>query len=218
LNASLKPHKISVKVVKMQDYSFYKYHLEQVSRSFAFCIDSLEEPLKTPVAHMYLTCRVLDTLEDSSWLSLKMQIDSFNIFLDLFENMDEIKYENWQKNLPTDLPQGELELLTEADKLILDYQKFSPEIQTILYDLYETMATGMMAFQSRTSQQGLKINHHTELNEYCYYVAGIVGLALTRLNAELFKCFQPDEEVMKNALHFGLFLQKINFVKGSARG
>ena len=71
------------------------------------------------------------------------------------------------------------------------------------------MAEGMCIFLERT------INNLKDLNEYCYYVAGTVGIYLT--NILRIKGINITSSVFKrleeNAVPFGLFLQKLNIIR-----
>ncbi len=49
----------------LKEAEFYQTHLDRVSRSFAFCIRQLPDPLRGWVGLSYLLCRILDTIEDS---------------------------------------------------------------------------------------------------------------------------------------------------------
>jgi farnesyl-diphosphate farnesyltransferase len=71
------------------------------------------------------------------------------------------------------------------------------------------MAEGMCIFLERT------IYNLKDLNEYCFYVAGTVGIYLT--NILRLKGMNITDSVFKrledNAVPFGLFLQKLNIIR-----
>ena len=89
---------------------------------------------------------------------------------------------------------------------------FNAKQQTALKRCATIMSEGMQAFQEMKSPSGLR--DLTQLDHYCYHVAGVVGEMLT----ELF-C-QHSEEISKNrerlfalAVSFGQGLQMTNILK-----
>ena len=74
------------------------------------------------------------------------------------------------------------------------------------------MANGMGQFQLRAEKQGLQ--SLDELDQYCYYVAGVVGQMLTRLfclhSAAVAK---NHDALMALAISFGQGLQMTNILK-----
>ena len=71
------------------------------------------------------------------------------------------------------------------------------------------MAEGMCIFLNRV------INTQDDLNEYCYYVAGTVGLFLTNILKLKGSNITPEKfsRLKGNAVNFGLFLQKLNIIR-----
>ena len=71
------------------------------------------------------------------------------------------------------------------------------------------MARGMSGFQEKP------IETAADLNDYCYYVAGTVGMYLTGLlrlkGAAVSQALY--ERLREDAVHFGLFLQKLNVIR-----
>ena len=59
---------------------YYQGFLDEVSRSFAFCIRELREPLRSQVALAYLLCRILDTNEDAHFTDRWQQLRLMNEF------------------------------------------------------------------------------------------------------------------------------------------
>src|SRR5919198_165901 len=74
------------------------------------------------------------------------------------------------------------------------------------------MANGMAQFQLRNEKHGLQ--RLEDLDQYCYYVAGVVGQMLT----ELFSLHSPEiaknhDAMMQFAVSFGQGLQMTNILK-----
>lgn len=197
----------------MSRAEFYQSHLNLVSRSFAFCIARLPEPLREQVGLAYLLCRVLDCVEDANWEQKDDQLTQFNQFIGFMTStagLSEIK--PWVQKFPPGLPEGELELLQVSGELLADFHSHPPEVQAALLNPILSMARGMSYFAERKNDDGeLKIRSLRELNQYCFFVAGVVGEILTSL-VKLQNVNIRDSE-LENAIHFGFFLQKINILK-----
>ena len=54
-----------------------------------------------------------------------------------------------------------------------------------MLECVEAMTIGMVKYQGKETLKGL--NDQEELDLYCYYVAGVVGVMLTKLFLEYFK-------------------------------
>lgn len=193
----------------MLDINFYQNHLNKVSRSFAFCIETLETPLRRWVSSSYLICRLLDTIEDAQWNNFNQQTQQFKKFNDLLDGR--IKdVETWCDSFPANIPESEKHLVADAGKIFNDFREFPDKVQVSIRSLVSTMSYGMSKYQV---SRGLQLKTMPELNRYCFYVAGVVGELLTKLVSYIDPSFSPDKQVYKNAYHFGLFLQKVNLLK-----
>ena len=58
-----------------EDLAFQNEMLQQVSRTFALTIPELPQPLATIVGNAYLWCRLADTIEDESCVSVERRAD-----------------------------------------------------------------------------------------------------------------------------------------------
>ncbi|MAE74468.1 MAG: hypothetical protein CL675_10260 [Bdellovibrionaceae bacterium] len=198
----------------MQDYGFYRQHLEGVSRSFAFCIDELDGEFRRWVASSYLICRVLDTIEDANWSDVSNQLKAFTDFEALLfgENLD---IQTWSKLFPADLPEAEKALLDDAGPLFKDFSQFSAGSVEAIRPLVRSMHRGMQDFVKASYPRGIRLSTTREVNEYCFFVAGVVGEILTNLvSVRSDNNLQLD---LEQAYHFGLFLQKVNLLKDQSK-
>ncbi|MEZ4815719.1 MAG: squalene/phytoene synthase family protein [Bdellovibrionota bacterium] len=193
----------------MLEPKFYKAHLEKVSRSFAFCIDELETELQEKVALAYLLFRVLDTVEDSKWSTEALQKKAFSSFLDLCENRTEDKNEATNEFIQlfsqAECKPEEKNLINDSLKLFLALKKLSDKDKAPLLLALKTMCSGMQHFTFIKKHQ---LNNLSELDSYCYYVAGCIGELLTAWTSG-----ESSETRIEESIHFGLFLQKINILK-----
>ncbi len=193
----------------------YQKHLDEVSRSFSFCIARLKSPLKEWVGLGYLLFRVLDTIEDASWETqdLKNQIfKNFKNALDLEET--EIQLIRWNLQFPESIPEGEKNLVKNLPELLRDFNSLPEPAKKSLKKSLIMMSQGMDFFSNReTDINRVELKNLTEVNQYCFFVAGIVGEFLTNIIAPSLPQSTLNTELFFNSFQFGLFLQKINLLK-----
>lgn len=201
----------------MRDLSFYQAHLDRVSRSFAFCIQKLEPPYRQWVSLSYILCRTLDTVEDSLWTGLDAkdlrasQYAEFESFLDKLPS--EAAVQAWTWRFPESIPEGEKLLLKDAYAFFTDLHSLPPKVRLAMQETVRRMSAGMKYYAERSRGGELRLADLVDVNRYCYFVAGIVGELLTKLLLEYKIDFKPNGSFMRNAFHFGLFLQKVNLLK-----
>ena len=68
-------------------------------------------------------------------------------------------------------------LLIEFNVVIEEFLKLDEKYQKVIYDCTKEMAAGMKKYLRQ------KVTTITDYNDYCYYVAGIVGVGLSGLFA-----------------------------------
>jgi phytoene/squalene synthetase len=198
----------------MAKIDFYQNHLNRVSRSFAFCIQKLDSPLREWVSLSYLLCRTLDTVEDSAWESEELRSRHY-LSLESFVKDPSFQagdVQAWAQLFPDTIPDGEKELVKDADLLFRELHALPREVRQSVQETVLRMSSGMRHYASPGNT--LRLSNLFEVNRYCYFVAGIVGELLTRL--VLHHREEDDfmsEDLIKNAFHFGLFLQKVNLLK-----
>lgn len=195
--------------------TFLDTHLNQVSRSFAFCIARLEAPLRRQVGLSYLICRILDSIEDSDWgtdgLSAERQKSSFMEFVSFLKvQPNDAQVSDWSLRLITQaaMPEAERNLARDAGEVFRMFWNEHSTVRTVISEPVESMAKGMMEFR------GVKLLSLSDVNRYCFFVAGVVGEILTGL----LKLIAEDRGVkvvasLAEGFRFGLFLQKVNLLK-----
>lgn len=189
---------------------FYQSHLDRVSRSFAFCIARLEQPLRDQVSLGYLLCRLLDTIEDAKWNALDEQIAGFENFDSFLKTRPrEADVKAWAARVPEAIPEGERLLLNEAFEVFASFHDLESSIREALAKPIESMSAGMRHYQERGAREdGLRLVDLDDVNQYCFFVAGVVGEMLANLALS-----KPSKQTLGDAFWFGLFLQKINLLK-----
>jgi hypothetical protein len=201
-------------MMTIPNHDFIQDHLDRVSRSFAFCIRQLPEPLKLWVGVSYLLCRVVDTIEDSDFPDPSLQSLAFDWFDQNIERLsaksDAFKYP--EKLMPTQITEGERLLLEDSSRVFQVFWSMDSSARTKVSRLAHSMSLGMRHFRLR--QPGpLKLKDLKEVNQYCFFVAGLVGEMLAEFVSQVEPKFSVDVPKILKAHHFGLFLQKVNLLK-----
>lgn len=188
--------------------------LEGVSRTFALTIPSLPRALRVPVANAYLLCRIADTIEDDPELSLAEKRSCGRSFVDIVagqESPDAFAGELAARLAGSTL-EAERELVARTPEVVLVTHSFGAAERQALCRCVSLMSAGMHRFQQVAGLRGL--DSQRQMNEYCYFVAGVVGEMLT----ELFCTFSDTiarrrRQLMLLAPSFGQGLQMTNILK-----
>lgn len=201
-----------------QSLEFQHHHLDQVSRSFAFCIRRLPQPLGRWVGLTYLICRILDTIEDTVWNGEAEQMHMFDRFEKAVVGVPACEYLiGWEKDF-FQISDGERELLCDAHLVLRDLHELPSVVRSSIQDLVLSMSSGMRHFQKENKRgNSLRLASLGEVNQYCFFVAGLVGEALTQLVSSVEPKFPVTVANLLRAHHFGLFLQKVNILKDQAK-
>ncbi|MFC1762693.1 squalene/phytoene synthase family protein [Planctomycetota bacterium] len=154
---------------------FQAHMLQDVSRSFALTIPQLPVPLVRPVANAYLMCRIVDTIEDDAGLTIHRKQDFFETFGRVLNG--ETSAEQFATALfpllsDSTLP-AEHELIRQSPTVVQIFTELNELQQAEIKRCVKTMSDGMLQFQAMQNPDGLETL--TQMNDYCYYVAGVVG-------------------------------------------
>jgi farnesyl-diphosphate farnesyltransferase len=151
------------------------------------------------VALFYLVLRALDTVED-------------DMSFDATEKAEVLRHFHEKLYTPgwtfTRCGEGfEKTLLVEFDRVIDAFLDLKPEYQSVVQDITQRMGEGMAEFLNK------KVHSMQDWDRYCYYVAGLVGIGLSKLFSAsgLEEEWFGKAEEMANSM--GLFLQKTNIVR-----
>tara|TARA_Y100000588_G_scaffold247735_1_gene262222 strand:- start:154 stop:1266 length:1113 start_codon:yes stop_codon:yes gene_type:complete len=203
----------------MDDWTYCHQTLKKVSRTFALNIKVLRGELHRSVLIAYLFCRTVDTIEDAAQLDPKIKIRKLFEFSRLIENREyRINHiDKWIKDCAiVDGTQNDLDLLKNIKRVFNIFDSLKENHQKQIAPSVSKMAKGMAHFQSRCQFGEITLLENEEdLEEYCYFVAGVVGEMLCNLFL-LKLTFLPDpaQKIMKkNAVSFGLGLQMTNISK-----
>ncbi len=188
--------------------------LPHVSRTFALTIPQLPDALRISVTCAYLLCRIADTIEDEPALTPPETLAFLQRFSAVVAGQGdplplarEVEQRLSERTLPT-----ERDLVGNMDRVMRVTAALRPAQQTAIQRCVELMCYGMPRFQFNASLRGLE--RSTDLDDYCYYVAGVVGDMLT----DLFCDYSADIARQRGALSalaasFAQGLQMTNILK-----
>ncbi len=198
----------------LSDIDFQQQLLNEVSRSFAFTIPQLPETLRRVISNAYLLCRIADTIEDENHLTYDQK--KFFWFELTSIVSDSKSPEKFSKDLLSILPStnstSEKNLIRNFNRIISINRRLSEIERERIKRCLNIMCEGMKTFQKKKNPQGLK--SLTDFNEYCYYVAGVVGELLTDLFCDYSIEISRNRAILKKlAVSFGQSLQMTNILK-----
>ena len=185
---------------KLDDKEFCYAALGKVSRSFSVVIQQLPVELKDAVCVFYLVLRALDTIEDDMTLDDNIKepllIDFYKHTQDETFSLDGI---GDNRDYVT--------LLENYPKVYRMFSSLSKGSRDIIVEITKKMGFGMAEFAKKD------VVSVADFDLYCHYVAGLVGIGLTKL----FQSFNNQSIGLKNtdsiSNSMGLFLQKTNIIR-----
>ncbi len=198
----------------LSDLEYQETILQGVSRSFALTIPQLPSGLRSVVTNAYLLCRIADTIEDESRLSIEQKRFFFGEFIKVVGG----------KASPHDFasalfPQlsdntspAERDLVENTPRIIRITHGFSKRVRATLERCVTIMSEGMQRFQEEKDTHGLR--GLRDLGKYCYHVAGVVGELLTDLFCDYSEEMAKRRKALLSlAVSFGQGLQMTNILK-----
>ena len=195
-----------------------------VSRTFALNINVLKGKLHKSILLAYLYLRIADTVEDDPDMKASEKERVLGLFADIFSTADlrDEAISAFEKALPESWRKSEHPYMNLClhTHVVVPLLKELPEVYAApVRDVTIEMCGGMAKFALRQeaalSSGWFTLESVDDLDEYCYYVAGIVGKLLTNLFAAD-TCLISDTrkaEMQKLDVSFGLALQVANIVK-----
>ncbi|MGK7379040.1 squalene/phytoene synthase family protein [Planococcus sp. 1R117A] len=185
------------KVANLQKESMVM--LKETSRTFFIPINFLEPALKKTVASAYLCMRAIDEIEDHPELEdeAKQHI-LLAVSQMLHTTFDEDRYQA--------LLQPYAHILPPVTKRLADWISVCPpEIVDKINESTAIMAGGM----AKWVEKKWIIETKEDLDDYTYYVAGLVGTMLS----DLWKWHDNTETDPELAIAFGRGLQAVNMLR-----
>ncbi|XP_053314614.1 squalene synthase-like isoform X2 [Spea bombifrons] len=175
----------------------YRY-LNETSRSFAAVIQALDGELRHAVCIFYLVLRALDTVEDDMTINLESKVP-------MLHNFHTYLYDpEWKF---TESKEKDRQVLEDFPTISLEFRNLAVVYQEVIADICAKMGEGMADFLEK------KVDSLKEWDRYCHYVAGLVGIGLSRL----FSASELEDAIVGLDTHLansmGLFLQKTNIIR-----
>src|SRR6185312_15535307 len=196
------------------DEDYQNRILPHVSRTFALTIPQLPPALRTPVTNAYLLCRIADTIEDETPAAAATNLVLQERFVAVVrgkEDADVLAHDVAPQLSPKTLP-AERDLIINMKRVVGITARLDEPQRLAIQRCLDIMCHGMHKFQQTASLRGLP--RSTDLDDYCYYVAGVVGEMLT----ELFCSYSAQIRQHRTELHdlavsFAQGLQMTNILK-----
>jgi farnesyl-diphosphate farnesyltransferase len=198
----------------ISDESYQDQILPHVSRTFALTIPQLPASLRIAVTNAYLLCRIADTIEDEPALSPGETLAFLERFKAVVAGRGEVAplASEVEKRLSNRTLPAERELIRNMVRVLNVTAGLSTPQRAAIQRCVDLMCYGMPRFQSSASLRGLASS--TDLDDYCYYVAGVVGDMLTELFCEYDdRIARHRAELQRLAVSFAQGLQMTNILK-----
>jgi phytoene/squalene synthetase/2-polyprenyl-6-methoxyphenol hydroxylase-like FAD-dependent oxidoreductase len=204
------------------DWTFCRERLAEVSRSFSKPIALLPEHLEVAVTVAYLLCRVADSIEDHVAVPHSARAPLMARFLDvLYAREDPATFAAaFSREIGASAVANDPELVLTTNLAVvmrvLDGQ--SDATRTTLIRWVAEMARGMAlyVFRPPAADGVIALETVSDLERYCYFVAGTVGHLLTDLFLDELGDDATPELALSLRVHaesFGMGLQLVNILK-----
>ena len=185
------------------DRDYCRAVLPRVSRTFAINIRLLNGGLGEAVRVGYLLCRAADTLEDAwpgSDLEIGERFDRFEAAL----GGDSAAADDLAHGAALVKPGSpELDLLANLGRVLGVARSLPAHDREVLTECVRTMSAGMRRYVTRAAGRPAGapyLDTEAELHDYCWVVAGCVGVMLTRLFGARVPAADPATEARRVAL------------------
>ena len=183
-----------------ENWNFCFESLKNVSRSFNIVIKQLDDETMKVVCIFYLVLRGLDTIEDDMSIPIEYKKQLLLHFHNDIENIHySVEY--------GDKPEYRI-LMKNFYKVNRSYKQLHSNYRDVIKNITNEMAKGMVEFLDKSS-----IDTITEYDSYCHYVAGLVGIGLSKIFTLSGLEFNDLTKYEKLSNSMGLFLQKTNIIR-----
>jgi farnesyl-diphosphate farnesyltransferase len=201
------------------DVAWCHASVQDVSRTFALTIESLEEPMATQICLGYLLCRIPDTIEDAGHVPPTegaTLLRSYARAIDPDDGQDietfRAEIEPW---LPTESERSDdWQVVAAAPRVHATFETLPTDVRAAITPPVVELVEGMATFvDDHAETDGLRIGTQAELEEYCHYAAGTVGTLITNLLTREELPAERRRTLYETAESFGLLLQLVNIAK-----
>ena len=201
------------------DLAWCQDAVQDVSRTFALTVESLEEPMATQICLGYLLCRIPDTIEDAGRIPPESGASLLRTYARAVDPDDDTTMGTFREAVEPWLPpEGERSddwrVVASAPRVYATFETLPTDVRAAITPPVIELVEGMAMFvDDHAETDGLRIDTPAELEEYCYYAAGTVGTLITNLLTR--EGIDPDRRrtLYECAESFGLLLQLVNIAK-----
>lgn len=199
-------------------WTFCQQILPHVSRSFALIIPQCPPPIDRALCVAYLICRIADTVEDEAALSPAQRGTLYDALLRAVdEPLHPARAEEFIRVWPA-IPEGDYGRLVEGTAEVLAaFASLPPDYQPPIRTCVRDMVAGMRETAPVETHAGINFvcRDLPELDRYCHYVAGTVGIMSTalfelRIDPAMLR---PTDAWREQGRRMGLGLQMTNILK-----
>lgn len=179
----------------------------------------LPKPMREPVSLGYLLARASDTLADSEVLKPELRLEMLDGMTEVLRGgershwLERIK----QEVVPCQTHVGERALLENLDRVLdwlraIDSEEQQQAIHTVLKHIFRGQRLDIERFEL---QDGFCFTLDSQLEEYCYLVAGCVGEFWSEVGDLTLKQFSTADkfQLMSWGANYGKGLQLINILR-----
>lgn len=173
--------------------------LKETSRTFYIPITFLQKELKYSVASAYLVFRAIDEIEDHEEINNDVKYTVLTKLSELFKQpFDNEEYLRILDPIKDKMPEVTIRLE--------EWLKACPkDALTIVTNAACEMASGM----AKWSKANWSIRTREDLDDYTYYVAGLVGVMLS----DLWEHYGGEKTDRELAIGYGRGLQAVNILR-----
>ncbi|MDP9064988.1 MAG: phytoene/squalene synthase family protein [Pseudomonadota bacterium] len=196
------------------DVAYQDQILPHVSRTFALTIPQLPDALRISVTNAYLLCRIADTIEDDPAISPAETAAYMRRFIAVLAGDADARALGAElgRHLSERTLPAERDLVGNLERVVKITAALSVAQRAAIHRCVELMCYGMPRFQATASLNGLP--KLADLDDYCYYVAGVVGDMLTDLFCDYSPRIARRRTELRNlAVSFAQGLQMTNILK-----
>ncbi|WHZ32440.1 squalene/phytoene synthase family protein [Desemzia incerta] len=173
--------------------------LKETSRTFYIPITFLKSDLKHSVASAYLVMRAIDEIEDHELISNDTKYE-------LLMQVSELFKQPFTEEAYLRIIEPVKEQLPEVSLRLYDWVQACPEgSRPMMMEISSEMAFGM----AKWAKKNWQVQTKEDLDDYTYYVAGVVGVYLSKL----WHWSYGQETDLDLAIGFGRGLQAVNILR-----
>ncbi len=175
--------------------------LKLTSRTFYIPIKLLNPTLRKTVGSAYLCMRAIDEIEDHETMPIEIKsrlLRATGELLQAKSDFDRDAYKTLLEPYQNELPEVTLRL---ADWVEICPEEITPKVM----ESTSVMAGGM----AKWVEKDFNVTTKKELDEYTYYVAGLVGVMLS----DIWKWYDGTETDYDLAIGYGRGLQAVNMLR-----